>query len=56
MISALGGVIMETKPIKGDMEGFVTKFVLPEFQSPEGYMRQIVGDGAPHSLLWRKYR
>lgn len=47
---------METKPIKGDMEGFVTKFVLPEFQSPEGYMRQIVGDGAPHSLLWRKYR
>lgn len=43
MISALGGVIMETKTVKGDMEGFVTKFVIPELQSPQGYMRHIVG-------------
>jgi hypothetical protein len=39
---------METKSLKGDMEGFVTKFVLPEFQSPEGYMRQIVSNADPH--------
>lgn len=45
MISALGGVIMGTKSLKDDMESFVTKFVLPEFQSPEGYMRQIVSSG-----------
>jgi hypothetical protein len=45
MISALGGVIMGTKSLKDDMEGFVTRFVLPEFQSPEGYMRQVVSSG-----------
>lgn len=42
MISSLGGVIMETKPLKGDMEAFVAKFVLPELQAPQGYMRHIV--------------
>ena len=36
---------MGTKSLKDDMEGFVTRFVLPEFQSPEGYMRQVVSSG-----------
>lgn len=42
MISALGGVIMETKTVKDDMEGFVSKSVLPELRSQQGFMRQIV--------------
>lgn len=42
MTSALGGVIMRNETVKPQMEEFVMKFVLPEFRSPLGFMRQIV--------------
>ena len=42
MTSALGGVIMRNETVKPQMEEFVMKFVLPEFRSPLGFMRQAV--------------
>lgn len=33
---------MESKSVKGEMEGFVIKFVVPELASQQGYMRQVV--------------
>ncbi|KAF9516474.1 hypothetical protein BS47DRAFT_1340813 [Hydnum rufescens UP504] len=40
MTSALGGVIMRNETVKPQMEEFVMKFVLPEFSSQLGFMRQ----------------
>ena len=43
MTSALGPFIMRHPDVQGNMENFLAQHILPEFSSPEGYMRAIVG-------------
>jgi importin-7 len=42
MTAALGVFIMKHPEVRGNMEQFLTQFVLSQFQSPDGYMRAIV--------------
>ena len=42
MTAALGQFIMRHPDVKGNMEQFMMQHVLPEFASPEPYMRAIV--------------
>lgn len=42
MTAALGAFIMHHPDVKNNMEQFMTQHVLPEFTSPEPYMRAIV--------------
>ena len=42
MTAALGAFIMHHPEVKNNMEVFLSQHVLPEFTSPEPYMRAIV--------------
>lgn len=42
MTAALGPFIMRHPEVKNSMESFLMQHVLPEFASPEPYMRAIV--------------
>lgn len=46
MTAALGPFIMRHPDVKNSMEQFMLQHVLPEFISPDPYMRAIVGFGA----------
>ena len=45
MTAALGAFIMHHPDVKDSMEQFMTQNVLPEFSSPEPFMRAIVRAG-----------
>ena len=49
MTAALGPFIMRHPDVKGNMEQFLVQHVLPEFTSPEPYMRAIVSRARPLS-------
>jgi hypothetical protein len=40
--AALGQLIMHHPEVQGQMEQFLMQHVLPEYSSPDGYMRAIV--------------
>ena len=42
MTAALGPFIMRHAEVKNNMAQFMSQHVLPQFTSPEGYMRAIV--------------
>lgn len=42
MTTALAPFIMRHKNVKGAMEQFVVRHVIPELSSPEGFLRSIV--------------
>lgn len=42
MTAALGPFIMRHPDVQGNMENFLVQHVLPEFSSPEPYLRAIV--------------
>ncbi|CAL1712201.1 unnamed protein product [Somion occarium] len=56
MTSALGHLIMRHPDVKGNMEQFLSQHVLPEFSTPEPYMRaiacEVLGTVEKSGLQW----
>ncbi|KIY51516.1 ARM repeat-containing protein [Fistulina hepatica ATCC 64428] len=56
MTAALGPLMMDHPDVKKDMENFMTRYVLKEYQAPEPYLRavscEILGVLAKSGLQW----